>query len=98
MNNMDPSTVRQCEQTVVQTVHSCNEDLTQLSSAVLWNNDLVLQRLILLHAQLGENFDIKVGGQTVSVHVDASQGDQWLNVFKDQIKQILLMVASGQAK
>jgi hypothetical protein len=94
LNNLDPAVVRQCEQTVHDTVLSCNADLNNFNTAVLWNNDDILARLLLLHAQQGGDFEIKVGPQTVSVHVDPT-GDQWLYVFRDQIKQLLIAIANG---
>lgn len=96
MNNMDPNTVRRCEQTIKETVIGCNQDLSQFSTAVLWNNDEILQRLLLLHAQNGEDFQITVGTTKVDVHVDPS-GDKWLVAFREQIKRVLQMIAMGAA-
>jgi len=93
-NGLDASTVRGCEEEVKKEIIKCNS-ADDFSEAALWNDTEMLQRLLLLAAQKGQDFDIKVGKETVSVHIDPKDGANWLFVFRMQIKQLLMMLASG---
>jgi len=96
-NGLDASSVRSCEEEVKQEVVKCNTS-DDFSEAVLWNDNDLLMRLLMMAAQNGPDFKLRVGKEVVEVHIDPKDGAQWLFVFRQQITQLLAMLASGRGR